>query len=906
MNKCFVVVLLLIAVMTTGVSQSQTLSPQERQQTVERLKQISEEKKNLAWEKAKVQGWKISGEVDGRYYELMALDAKGRPVYNITDNVDAAISTGANLIRNTAPYNLNGAGFNIGIWDGGSVLSTHQEFGSRVTILDGASSHYHATHVGGTIGASGVDSDALGMAPSVNIFSYEWSNDSSEMTGEAASGPGQSTKIYISNHSYGTVTGWDEGDYSGTYGPHFWGDYPSEREDAGFGQYNYRAEEWDDLVYSNQYFLPFKSAGNDRNDNAPSNGTTFYYLNGSWQSATYDSSTGPYSDGYDGGYDTIPTYGVAKNIMTVGAVDDAVSGSNRQPSNGTMASFSGWGPTDDGRIKPDIVANGVSLYSTGDSSNSDYIYLSGTSMSSPNAAGSAQLLVEYYSDQFSGQAMRASTLKALILHTADDLGNLGPDYSNGWGLMNVKAAADLIGEHQDFPSANKMTEGLLSGSNPSDSITFKWDGSSPIRATLCWTDPSHTSVSGLDNTTSMLVNDLDLRILGPGGSPTYSPYILNPSSPSSNATTGDNTRDNVEQVYIASPGTSGVYTVQISHKSSLVSGQQRYSLILTGQAIDDLLVLPSEEFSSRGVPGGPFSPLSKVYTLSNEGSSAVNWTVSKTQDWITLSSSGGQIPVGGSTQVTVSINESEANLLTASSTPYTDTITFTNTDSTVSQNRSTILTVANEYYTEIFEGDGDLSNISLTFTPDGSGDFVEGCRVFASAFPTDPNGGTTLSLSDDGYTSVSLTGGAQLPFFGVNYTSFYVGSNGYITFGAGDDEYLEAFADHFDAPRISAHFDDLSPNVSGTVSWKQLADRVAVTYEDVPEWDETNSNNFQIEIYFDGTVCMTFLGMDSSDGLIGFSDGAGIPGDFQESDISGLSTCSWATTSVGDSWEFYR
>jgi hypothetical protein len=87
---------------------------------------------------------------------------------------------------------------------------------------------------------------------------------------------------------------------------------------------------------------------------------------------TYDPATDPYNDGWDnGGFDTVGHIGNAKNIMTVGAVNDAVSGGVRSPAAATMSTFSCWGPTDDGRVKPDIVANGVGLYSSlsaGDSS----------------------------------------------------------------------------------------------------------------------------------------------------------------------------------------------------------------------------------------------------------------------------------------------------------------------------------------------------------------------------------------------------------------------------------------------------------------------------------------------------------------------------------------------------------
>jgi subtilisin family serine protease len=557
-------------------------NPDLRSRSVADLAEQSRAAKAIAQQKAQKFGWHIKGEADGIHFELMSL-RDGRPIYYITQNVNAAISTAASFIRGTPPYNLDGSGLTVGIWDAGAVLPTHQEFGARVSVMDGAGSHWHSTHVGGTIGASGVDPAAMGMAPNVALDSYNWDYDDSEMASRSASYPAEPGKIYLSNHSYGIATGWVVGSYSGNYGYHWFGVWP-DREADGFGQYCSETAAWDSICYSAPYFLPFISVGNDRGDYAPSNGTTFYYFDANtWQSKSYNSSTDPYDDGWDnGGFDTIPHQGNAKNVMTIGAVSDAVQNGLRYLPFATMTSFSSWGPTDDGRIKPDIVANGTELFSTTDSSTASYDSLSGTSMSAPNASGSVVLLIQLYDRLFPGQAMRASTLKALIIHTADDLGNPGPDYSFGWGLMNTKAAADLIIDNDEYPTTNKIVEGLLDAENPNDSFSFIWNGEDSIRATLCWTDPPATALEELDNPSPRLINDLDLRIIDPNGS-IYYPYILNPAMPAYPATTGDNARDNVEQVYIPSPNSPGIYSVKITHKGALTDGAQNYSLIVTGQ-----------------------------------------------------------------------------------------------------------------------------------------------------------------------------------------------------------------------------------------------------------------------------------------------------------------------------------
>jgi hypothetical protein len=176
-----------------------------------------------------------------------------------------------------------------------------------------------------------------------------------------------------------------------------------------------------------------------------------------------------------------------------------------------------------------------------------------------------------------------------MLHTADDLGNAGPDYKFGWGLLNAKAAADIIADHYDFPDANMLVEGLLNNTNTLDTYAFEWDGVSPIRATLCWTDPPGAAVTNLDNPSPRLKNDLDLRIIDPNGT-TFMPFVLNPASPNTPATTGDNIRDNVEQVLIQTPTIQGVYTVRVTYKGTLTNSQQYYSLILTGQMTAEPIV----------------------------------------------------------------------------------------------------------------------------------------------------------------------------------------------------------------------------------------------------------------------------------------------------------------------------
>lgn len=569
--------------------------PENRRRAVERIRGIETKRRSLAAAEARRRGLPLRVErPDGVVQELVAFE-NGRPVYFTTHNVNAAISSGAAALQ-TSVYGLSGAGVTVGVWDAGSTRSTHREFatasGSRVTVKDGAASADHATHVGGTIAADGVDASATGMAPAARIDGYEWTNDKSEMTARAATGPNQAGMLYLSNQSYGYIAGWN---YLGGAGSpaRVWewngNGASATATEYDFGCYTTYARDSDALAASAPYFLMVRSAGNDRIDN-PSAGDTVALSPGSTSVVSYDPTLHPKGDGaYLGGYGTVSFDALAKNILTVGSVGDAVSGTSRSLAGAYMSSYSDWGPTDDGRIKPDLVANGESLYSSLNGGDASYGYMSGTSMASPSAAGTAALLIEDYSRLVPGGAMRAATLKGLLIHTADDLGNPGPDYRFGWGLVNGQAADDLLRDHFASALKHRITEGVINAANTTVSFDFLWDGSSPIRATLCWTDPAGTATTTNDLRTARLVNNLDLRVVGPTGT-VFQPYVMpfvgawTQASADLPATTGQNNTDNVEQVYLAAPPSAGVYRVTVSLTGALSGAEQRYSLLLTGAA----------------------------------------------------------------------------------------------------------------------------------------------------------------------------------------------------------------------------------------------------------------------------------------------------------------------------------
>ena len=198
-----------------------------------------------------------------------------------------------------------------------------------------------------------------------------------------------------------------------------------------------------------------------------------------------------------------------------------------------------------------------------------------------------------------------------------------------------------------------------------------------------------------------------------------------------------------------------------------------------------------------------------------------------------------------------------------------------------------------DFFTQLFTSDNDLRNMTLFFTPNGSVDYYSGCVEAITQLPTDPTGGTTLTFSpsnDDGYAQVTPPS-VSVSLYGVSYSSFWVGSNGYITFTSGDSTTGESLANHFSQPRISALFDDLNPGGGGSVSWKKLVDRVVVTWLNVPEYNTTNQNTFQIEMFFDGRITISYLAVAATDGLAGLSKGGGVDPDYYPSDLSAMGSC---------------
>ena len=451
----------------------------------------------------------------------------------------------------SAPYNLLGTDVVVAEWDEGWADTTHDDFSGRVTIGDsGASVSNHSTHVAGTIMGDGTRSSGTykGMAPNATLISYEWPDlGPSEVINEANDSIVNHNAV-ISHNSWGydvTLTGCDE----------------------GMGNYDEFSQAYDNIT-----------RGMDVDGRM-----TVVFAAGNERDKTYCNQTeNPYNT-------TAGPGGTAKNVITVGAVNS---------NDNSMTDFSSWGPTDDGRIKPDLVASGCQL--TGDLgitstiTGNTYGTYCGTSQAAPVVSGVAALIYEKYREVF-GDDPLPSTVKAIMIHTAEDLNNTGPDYTTGWGLVNATRAINKIAENTN--DVTVILEGNVTTTGETDVYYINVpSGQSSLKITLVWDDyPADITAA------KQLVNDLDLVVTNSSGDRFY-PWTLDKNNPSLPAV--KNQRDdtnNVEQVYVENPN-AGVWIIKVN-ATTLPYPIQTYSLIVDNDVNEFVPIVtlesPENGYSTR-------------------------------------------------------------------------------------------------------------------------------------------------------------------------------------------------------------------------------------------------------------------------------------------------------------------
>lgn len=502
----------------------------------------------------------------GRTAYAVGVNRRGEIIYRTSFNSGSRLMSNVNDISpdGSLGLNLDGTGMMIGVWDGDVGLGSHVEFAkgnsSRLIMKekpltdtyktkDDIESRAHATHVAGTIGASGKESNAKGMAPNATIISYNWRNDISEMNKEALGG------LLVSNHSYG-IPAYNN---SGVQIP-LW----------MYGAYDEQAMEVDALTNVYTHYLPVYAAGNDG------------WYRGLKPNLPKD------------GNDLLISTSTAKNSVIVAAVEQISTYTG--PESVHLAVFSSSGPTNDFRIKPDISAKGVNVYSSSymsDTNTSYYERMNGTSMAAPAVTGIIALW-QQWAIEHNKMPYISSTIKAIMIHSALEAGpEPGPDHKFGWGLINArngvqvmmaaKAASKTIIEENTLHTNQVYSKKFTVGTN-----------GTKFKATIAWIDPeTPDNDSNYDENyvlnNPILINDLDLRVFKDGEE--YKPWKLNKNFKMLIVGTGDNDVDNVEQVEINNPE-AGEYEIRVSHKKTLKQGKQLFSLVASTDADEVAIVDP--------------------------------------------------------------------------------------------------------------------------------------------------------------------------------------------------------------------------------------------------------------------------------------------------------------------------
>ena len=481
----------------------------------------------------------------------------------VLTNAQAAEQSGIQTLLSNWNSGLNGSGETVSIVDTGLDMD-HSDYASQLIAVQNGfgldnnpadSISGHGTHVTGTLlGDGSGESEALGIAPAATLHMYQLENNQQGVIGRIGSIYNLMQDAYDNGARFQS-TSWVS-------------------ENAG-GQYNGDSQSVDKFLWNNRDFIAIYSAGN--------NGSS--------------------------GVNTIAAPSTAKNAISVGASTDAASAS--------VASFSGQGPTFDGRIKPDLVAPGENICSsraqeatssqgvdcTGDFHSDGttplHTSLSGASQATPVVSGAAVLTRQYLREELGMSSPGSDLIRGILVHGAEDLGV--PDVPNsleGWGRLDlenslypVKSGTQLNTWYDDSQSLNPGRMFIYA---------YELDSSKGIEVTLAWNDEDVSSSSL--QTSSKLLNNLDLVVIAPNGTT----YLGNDFSNGVSIIGGSpDNLNNLERIRINPTQSSsvGVWQVQIHHRGG---NSQPFSLVVTGlgqeEPSSDLSLIDDSLWISESTP----------------------------------------------------------------------------------------------------------------------------------------------------------------------------------------------------------------------------------------------------------------------------------------------------------------
>ena len=455
-----------------------------------------------------------------------------QPIQPKALNYNNRAAQGADALSASSGHRLYGDGVVVGIGDDADP-SSHVDFTGRLLVRTPAPANQHGTHTSGSVGGGGILNPMYqGMAPHSTIVSQYFSDILANASVYVSEYDMLLTNNSYTDYNIGCV---DDGDY----------DALAYATDAQLDTYS--------------TLMHVFASGNDGNLTCTPYPNMFATVKSGFQSA--------------------------KNVISVGNINNTNASASNVYS---IEGFSSAGPTADGRIKPELVAGGTNVISTGPYNT--YFSDIGTSMAAPDVTGTLALLAQRYR-QLKGSDPQGVLLKTIACISATDLGNPGPDYLYGFGAMNGLAADQVLegGQYLYTQINNGQSGNLALNGVPA--------GLAQLRVMICWNDYPAAPYAA-----TTLVNNLDLKVQTPSGVIHY-PLILNPNpaNVTSNAVEGVDNTNNIEEVVINAPQ-GGNYTINVTG-TSVPYGPQPFALAY--MAIQPGITVQYPYGNETWVPGNP-------------------------------------------------------------------------------------------------------------------------------------------------------------------------------------------------------------------------------------------------------------------------------------------------------------
>jgi hypothetical protein len=476
-------------------------------------------------------------------------------------NYNSTTDSRASVLSSSLGRNLKGQGIVLGVGDNNDP-QTHIDFTDR--LIGRAALPYvtadgsrHGTHVAGTIGGAGIGRELYtGYAPKAKLITQAFSGILINSSAYV-----KDDSMMITNNSYEITNG-------------FCSDH---------GVYDLYSSVLDQQAFDLPKLQHVFAAGNSGNITCAPFPTGFQTVAGSYQSA--------------------------KNIIDVGNTSN----------NGTIYLSSSKGPVKDGRIKPEICAFGASVTSSVGPAANSYTAAWGTSMASPAVTGGLAMLYQRYK-QLNGEINpKSGLMKALICNGGRDLGNIGPDYTYGFGWMNLLRSVDMLENNRYIISS------ITNSATNTHNITVP-ASTAELKVMLYWHDPPASVLS-----TQALVNDVDLEVNDPSAT-LFLPFKLDtvPANINNAATTGADHINNIEQVVITNPAT-GTYTLTIKGTAITQNPSQEYFLVYDFVPVETVVTHPAggEKLvpgESRIIQWDSYGSPANTFTIQRSTDNGANWT----------------------------------------------------------------------------------------------------------------------------------------------------------------------------------------------------------------------------------------------------------------------------------------